>query len=155
MFAEARAPRRRGRWAALLVAMVCAIGLSAVLDGARPTGPRSSLAADALHPIAETPCDHWALLSGGGQARGANVSLFTNGLAVWRACDPSPHELQLRGTPAAGVGAFAVLVDEAGVAFAGLLAGEARVEVSGDLRLYFSNDVATADEDRNLHAVIR
>lgn len=154
MSAEPRAGLSVRRWLALLLAAGLAVGLASVIDGARPVGPGPSLAADSLQPAAEAPCDRWALLAGNGQARGASVSLFSNGLAVLRACDVNPRELQLRGTVAAGTGAFAVLVDDAGVSFAGLLAGEVRVGVRGDLRLYFTNDLATADEDRNLHAAI-
>jgi len=155
MSAEPHATLSVGRWLALLLAVALAVGLSSVVDGARPPGPKASVAADVLQPVEEAACDRWTLLAGSGQVRGANVSLFTNGLAVLRACDTSPRELQLRGTTAADAGAFAVLVDDAGVSFAGLLAGEARVEVRGDLRLYFTNDLATANEDRNLHAAIR
>lgn len=154
MSTDAGPPPRAGRWLALLVAAALAMALSVVLDGARSTGPRPSLAADMLQPVEEPACDRWALPAGNGRVRGAAVSLFTNGLASLRACDPSPRELQLRGTAAAGSGAFAVLVDDTGVAFAGLLAGETQVEVRGDLRLYFTNDLATASEDRNLHAAI-
>ena len=155
MSTEPRPPLGAGRWLALLVAAALVMSLSFVLDGARSAGPRPSLAADVLPPVEEPTCDRWALTVGNGRVSGADVSLFTNGLAVLRACDPNPRELRLRGTIAAGSGAFAVLLDEAGIAFAGLLAGETEVEVRGDLRLYFTNDLATASEDRNLHAAIR
>lgn len=155
MSAEPRQRPWRGRWPGVLVAMTVALALSSVMDGVRSTGPNPSLAAAVLRSGEEVACDRWALLAGNGQTRGTSVSLFTNGLAVLHACDPNARELQLRGTTAAGSGTFAVLLDDTGVTFAGMLTGETWVTVRGDVRLYFTNDLATASEDRNLHAAVR
>ena len=120
-----------------------------------PLGPRTLEAAARVPLPADVPCDRWVLLVGVGQERGATVSLFTDGLAALVACTGEARELVLRGTPARGRGAYAVLRDDVGVAFAGHVDGEAVVRVRGDLRLAFTNDLATADEDRNLHAALR
>jgi hypothetical protein len=128
---------------------------SAVLDGARPVGPASAEAVDRLGAESDGACGAWALLAGSGQVRGPSVSLFSDGVARFSACDDVERELHLRGTAARGVAAFAVVEDAEGIRLAGFVDAEIDLRVRGDVRLHFSNDLATADEDRNLHAAIR
>ena len=150
-------PRRLGSLLGLAASVVLAASLLALANAflEAPLGPRTVEVAARVPLPAAAACDRWVLLVGVGQERGATVSLFTDGLAALTACTGEARELVLRGTPARGRGAFAVLRDDAGVAFAGHVDGDVVVRVRGDLRLAFTNDLATADEDRNLHAALR
>ena len=150
-------PRPFSLWRAALLAVSFSLVLvlSMRLDGARPLGPVDLVVPSRLALPAGLECDRWSLLAGVGQERGTAVSIFTDGLAALRACDADERALTLRGTSAGGVAAYAVLEDADGVRFAGYVDGERTLRVRGDLRLAFTNDLATATEDRNLHASLR
>ena len=149
--------RRRAAPYGLLVAVVTTATVLALLATSigQPFGPPALDVSARLPLPAEAPCDRWALLAGVGQERGAAVAIFTDGLAALPACSSAERTLVLRGTAARGLGAYAVASDDDGVAFAGYVDGEVELRVRGDLRVAFTNDLATADEDRNLHAALR
>jgi len=137
-----------------LVAALALLG-AAALDGGRPVGPSLASAAGRLGAGDGGACGRWALLAGAGQVRGPEVSLFTDGVARFAPCDGGGLDLRLRGTTARGVAAYAVVEDADGVRFAGFVDGALELPVRGEVRLHFANDLATADEDRNLHAALR
>lgn len=152
-----RTPWRLPAWTAFAVVLVTAAVLlaSVVVDGASPLGPVTVTPRPTLAPAQDAACGRWYIVAGRGQERGAAASLFSDGLAVVQPCDDTAHEVTLEGSSVRGVGAFAVVSDAAGVRFAGFVDGTALVRVQGDVRLAFTNDLATADEDRNLHATLR
>lgn len=159
MSAERRAtPARRPRGrTALGWALLIGVALAAawLLDGAASPGPTTLSTRTTLAHPDDATCDTWSVLVGRGQARGATVSLFTDGVAVARACDAAPRTLLLEGSAARAAGAFAVVADADGSRFDGFVDGSVTLSVRGEVRVAFTNDLATADEDRNLHATLR
>lgn len=160
MSADARrppTPARPGRaWvtAAALAALVLAASFA--FDGGRPVGPEAREPDPVLTIPDGTPCDRWRIVVGRGAERGTAVSLYTDGLAVLPACSDVPRVVRLEGSAVRGVGAFAVLTDAAGVRYAGFVDRVIDVtSLRGDVRLAFTNDLATAEGDRNLRATLR
>ncbi len=165
MSAERRAAQdrwRRGRYApsrrALVIgAVLVAATLAAawLVDDAAALGPVTLTTSPTLTLPGDADCGRWHLVAGRGQVRGAVVSLFTDGVAVARACDDAARALLLEGSSARGVGAFAVVSDADGLRFDAFVDASVTLSVRGDVRVAFTNDLATADEDRNLHATLR
>jgi hypothetical protein len=155
--------RRRADRASAVGVVVAALALlgvatllgAATLDGGRAVGPPVAAAAGRLGADAAGACGRWTLLAGVGQARGPEVSLFTDGVARFAPCAGGGADLALRGTSARGVAAYAVVEDADGIRFAGFVDEPIELRVRGEVRLHFANDLATADEDRNLHAAVR
>jgi len=153
-----RAVPARSAWSAAVVGAlaVVLIGLSgAGLDGARAVGPATVGPTARLGEDALGDCGRWEILAGAGQVRGPTVSLFTDGVARLVACDAREIVVRLRGTAVRGTAAYAVVEDGDGILYAGFVDAEVDVAVRGTVRVLFTNDLATADEDRNLHATAR
>ena len=160
MSAERRAapPRRRSGVGTIWVFALLVTGTVAaawLVDDGAPLGPRSLAVPSTLATPLGADCDRWSVLAGRGQERAATVALFTDGVVVAHACSDAVRTLLLEGSSARGVGAFVVVRDANGVRFDDFVDGSVTLTVRGDLRVAFTNDLATADEDRNLHATLR
>ena len=150
-------------WAAVAVVLAVAAGLRidarASFAPARLDAPALGgdlVAGDGAAPSDGAACPTWTLVAGQGDLRGAEAVLVTDGLLRLDPCKEGASAVALRGTPVAGVGAWAVVTDARGVVFAGHLDGDGPVlPVTGPVLVSFSNDVARGGEDRNLYAIAR
>jgi hypothetical protein len=151
------ADRRAGAGGVLALALLVGAGIA--FDGRGGEPPRLALQPAGAFVAAAAPaaaCPTWRIAAGQGQVDRASAALFTDGVLLLTACAGAAAEVALRGTVAAGRGAWTVVEDGSGVAFAGHVAAEgATVRVVGPARVSFSNDLAVAGEDRNLRASVR
>lgn len=142
-----------------VLALVLLVGAGIAFDGRFGEPPRVALRPTGAFVPAAAPvagCPAWRVAAGQGHVEGASAALFTDGVLLLTPCAGAPAEVALRGTTAAGRGAWAVVEDASGVAFVGPVAAEgATVRVVGPARITFSNDLFVAGEDRNLRATVR
>lgn len=139
---------------AVALAFTLLLVLGHAVDGRRSSVPEP-VSAPTLVARASEDCGRWSILAGRGQAGTDRLALHTDGIATLVPCGGTAL-LSLWGTQARGQGPWVVVVAAGTVVFAGHLDVEpVELAIDGAFWLGFSNDLATAGEDRNVHATVR